>query len=866
VGECTDPPAPRAAGNGPETVPFSGREARPAPGLASPTPAAGYPRPPMPSPRFRSLVVGLAAVLLLAGCGESTTSVPARAAIDASPAASASSAGAPWVAGASSSALVAASAPLVAAAASTARARASVPPVEAELVAATMSVAPGGTVRVGLRLAMAPGWHVYWRSPGDSGQAPTITWTLPAGVTASPIAWPVPRRMVTPPLATYVYDDDVLLPVMLSVPPDFAGATLEVVAAADWLVCEDECQPGATTLRLAIPVRADAPAVDWRTHRWFVGADAVVPRALPGGARAAAVGAELVGLVFGGDGPWRDPASGAHLFLDDGDAFARVEEQPWVDAPAGRTLVLPRTRTPGIPAPTRVRGLLVGAHPTQGPFAFEVDVPIEGTLDLGGAAVRRTVSPPTASHAAAAPPTSAGPTSSGVTPGPDVPPSAGAAVPPTRGPASGGGAPPTLAYAVLLAFLGGLLLNVMPCVLPVLSVKALGFVEQVGERPGHVRAHGLVFAAGVIVAFWAIVGVVLALRGAGQAVGWGFQFQNPVFVGVCALLLLGMSLNLVGLFELGTRVAAAAGQAETGLRRGTWTGSFASGLLATVIATPCTAPFMGTAVGFAMTASATGAFAVFTALGLGMALPFVALLWFPALLAKVPRPGPWMETFRQVLSFPMFATTIWLGYVFGRTVGVSGLTWLLSSALALAVGAWAYGRFGGAHVGPRMRGVLGRGLPLAAVVASVVLLVGGARKDPAAEYAPPAGWVAWSPGVVDDLRAQGRAVFLDFTADWCLTCKVNEATILSTDAVEEGFRRHGYVKVVADWTRPSEPIRLALEALGRSSVPTYVVYPADRSRPPEVLPTAITPGIVIDALARGVAPAAPAVAPEGTSR
>ena len=749
-------------------------------------------------------------------------------------------------------------------------ARASVPPVEAELVAATTSVAPGGTVRVGLRLAMAPGWHVYWRSPGDSGQAPTITWTLPAGVTASPIAWPVPRRLVTPPLATYVYDDEVLLPVTLSVPADFAAPTLEVVAAADWLVCEDECQPGATTLRLELPVRAGAPAVDWRTHRWFAGADAVGPRTRPGGARAASVGSDLVGLLIDGDGPWRDPASDARLFLDDGDAFARVEEQPWVDAPAGRTLVLPRSRTPGIPAPTRVKGLLVGAHPTQGPFAFEVDVPIEGTLDLGGAVVTRTVSRPTASHAAAAPPTPTGPAAAAGTQGPgatpSASPSAGVFVPPTRGPASGGGGPPTLAYVVLLAFLGGLLLNVMPCVLPVLSVKALGFVEQVGERPGHVRKHGLVFAAGVIVAFWAIVGVVLALRGAGQAVGWGFQFQNPVFVGVCALLLLGMSLNLVGLFELGTSVAAAAGQAETGLRRGTWTGSFASGLLATVIATPCTAPFMGTAVGFAMTASAVDAFAVFTALGLGMALPFVALLWFPALLAKVPRPGPWMETFRQVLSFPMFATAIWLGYVFGRIVGVSGLTWLLSGALALAVGAWAYGRFGGAHVGPRTRGWLGRGLPLAAVVASVVLMVGGARKDPAAEHAPPAGWLAWSPEAVDDLRAQGRPVFLDFTADWCLTCKVNEATILATDAVEEAVRRHGYAKVVADWTRPSEPIRLALEALGRSSVPTYVVYPADRSRPPEVLPTAITPGIVIEALERGVAPVAPAAPLEGTSR
>ncbi len=300
---------------------------------------------------------------------------------------------------------------------------------------------------------------------------------------------------------------------------------------------------------------------------------------------------------------------------------------------------------------------------------------------------------------------------------------------------------------MLLAFLGGLLLNVMPCVLPVLSVKALGFVEQVGERPGHVRKHGLVFAAGVVVAFWAIVGVVFALRGAGQAVGWGFQFQNPVFVGVCALVMLGMSLNLMGMFELGTSVAAAAGQAETGLRRGTWTGSFTSGLLATVIATPCTAPFMGTAIGYAMSSPAFDAFAVFTALGVGMALPFVALLWFPALLAKVPRPGPWMETFRQVLAFPLFATAIWLGWVFGRLVGVSGLTWLLYGALALALAAWAYGRFAGAAHRRVVRWILEGALPLAGVVR--------ARADPRRRAQGP-GRGARAAGRLDRVDADGR--------------------------------------------------------------------------------------------------------------
>ena len=814
----------------------------------------------MRRPRPRLVAVGLLAGLVLAGCGESSPVTMSK------PAAAGTGAPAPTVAPAtplpSAGAAAPAPTPSMAPPAAVA-ARASVPPVEAELVAATTSVAPGGTVRVGLRLAMAPGWHVYWRSPGDSGQAPTITWTLPAGVTASPIAWPVPRRLVTPPLATYVYDDDVLLPVTLTVPADFAAPTLEIGAVADWLVCEEECQPGAATLRLTLPVRAGPAATDWRTHRWFVGADAIRPRPLSAGVRAAAAGAEFVAVFLGGEGPWTDASADARLFLDDGDGFARVEEQPWIRTPAGRALVVPRTRAPGVPVATRVKGLLVGTHPSSGPFAYEVDAAIEGTTDLGGASVTRRTSPPT--HA---PEGVGGHPSSGEVggEGPRGPVAAGSAAPaPVPSRQVPDEPPPSLVHALWLAFLGGLLLNVMPCVLPVLSVKALGFVEQAGERPGHVRAHGLVFAAGVILAFWAIVAIVLALRQAGQAVGWGFQFQNPVVVGACALLVLGMSLNLVGLFELGTGVAAAAGQAESKLRRGTWTGSFASGLLATVIATPCTAPFMGVAVGYAMGASAFEAFAVFTALGAGMALPFVALLWSPALLARVPRPGPWMETFRQALSFPLFATAIWLGWVFGRLVGVSGLTWLMYGALATAFAAWAFGRFGGGHHRPALRWIVGRGLPAAAVVAAVLLMVTGARKDPAAEHAPPEGWIAWTPTVVDELRAEGRPVFLDFTADWCLTCKVNDATILSTETVEGTIRRLGYAKVVADWTRQDAAILAALKSFGRDSVPLYVVYPADRNRPPEVLPTAITPGIVADALERGAA-TMPAALPGGLAR
>lgn len=718
------------------------------------------------------------------------------------------------------------------------RARASVPPVEVEFVTATTSVAPGGTLRVGIRLVIAPGWHVYGRSPGDSGQAPAVRFTLPEGVVASPLRHPVPWRLVTPPLATYVVTEEALLTADLSVSETYASETIPLRAEVSWLVCKEDCHPGDAIVAIDVPVTRGPTSVDLRVARWFLAADALSPRSLPQGASAREVGPDRVALLPRGKGPWLE-ATQVELFLDDADPWTLVEDQPWVKTSEGPGLLVPRSTTRGALHASRVRGILVGSHPSSGAFAFDVDVPIEGKLAWEGALPLRRVS----SSAGGVPPSTGAPAPVVGAPLPAPLPSS--PLPPRPVP---GGTP---LAAVLLAFVGGLILNVMPCVLPVLSVKALGFVEQAGERPGHVRAHGLVFGAGVLVSFWVMVAMLLALRGAGHAAGWGFQFQDPTFVGACVLLLFAMGLNLLGVYELGARLASAAGSAEAGLRRGTWTGSFASGVLATIIATPCTAPFMGPAIGWALSASVLDAFLVFTALGAGMATPFVALLWFPALLRRVPRAGPWMETLRHVLSFPMFATAVWLAWVFGRLTGVDGLFWLLASVLALAIGAWAFGRYFRGERSLPVRLVLGIALPALALAGTIGSLRLGATTDPGALPPPPSGWIPFTPTVVEERRAAGQPVFLDFTADWCLSCKVNDKVVLSASEVVAAFERLGYARVMADWTRRDPDVTSALKALGRESVPVYVVYPADRAEPPVLLPSAITPGMVVEALERG---------------
>jgi thiol:disulfide interchange protein DsbD len=394
-------------------------------------------------------------------------------------------------------------------------------------------------------------------------------------------------------------------------------------------------------------------------------------------------------------------------------------------------------------------------------------------------------------------------------------------------------AAPAMSTATLLlyALLGGMLLNLMPCVFPVLSIKILGFVNQAGEDKGKILRHGLVFAGGVLASFWLLTAVLLALRAGGEQLGWGFQLQQPGFVAALAVLMFLVGLNLAGVFEIGIGLMNVAGRAQSQVQGG-YGGSFFSGVLAVIIATPCTAPFMGPAIGAGLALPAAQTAAVFTALGVGMALPYVLLSAFPGWLNALPKPGPWMVTFKQLMSFGMFGAAIWLVWVFGQQAGgVDSVLMLLIGLLVAAIAAWMLGRW---HT------------TASRIVAAVLLLMSIALPLWSIDRSS-LDWESYSEQRIAQLRAGGQPVFVDFTADWCLTCKWNEKTVLSRQSVIDAFAAHDVALVKADWTLYDADITAALERFGRAGVPLYVVYPPEDAEP-IVLPTLITTDMVIDAV------------------
>lgn len=397
------------------------------------------------------------------------------------------------------------------------------------------------------------------------------------------------------------------------------------------------------------------------------------------------------------------------------------------------------------------------------------------------------------------------------------------------------------------AFIGGLILNLMPCVFPILSIKVMNFLQISGDDPKKAKLHGWVFGAGVLVSFLILAGLLLLLRAGGQELGWGFQLQSPPFIAFMTFMMFGLGLNLMGVFEIGNSIMNVAGSAQTGdgLK-----GSFFSGVLATVLATPCTAPFMGTALGAAITMPTIAALLVFAVLGFGMAIPYIILSSFPALMKKLPKPGAWMETFKQFMAFPLFATAIWLAWVFGQQVGIDGLTNLLIGLLLMSMGIWILNRWKATQISNVSR-IISR--------AFVVLLIGGGFFISASSSAQETGtsgsqtdqfgieWQAYSQEQLNQHIAENQNVFLDFTAAWCITCKANERVVFSSDEVKEKFRDLNFVMMKADWTNRNPEITRALESFGRNGVPLYVIYNEELDEP-MILPELLTPGIVLDAL------------------
>ena len=667
--------------------------------------------------------------------------------------------------------------------------------VKVALIPEVRTIAPGTPFSVAVRLDMDPRWHTYWINPGDSGAATQIKWNLPPGFEAGPIQWPHPERIEVPPLVSFGYEGVAALLVQITPPRDLKiGERVTLAAHVNWLECEELCLPGEATVRTVIPT---GPRVENDPTRaeFFSVARARLPLDSADWRFAAGLGSGFVRLTATPPLWLKEPVAEAQFFPEMSGQFSNGRS-PWGRGEGAYVTDLPLSSESTAPV-RRLTGVLVSKSGWRGPGserAIRVDIEI-------------------------------------------APNPSGLPAPPANASASG------LLGAIGLAFIGGLLLNLMPCVLPVLGIKVLSLVGH-AEAPARARMKNAgAYSLGVLVAFWALAALLIALRAGGEQLGWGFQLQSPPVIAGLASLFFLIALNLFGVFEVGislTRLGGRSGEGEGA--------SFSSGLLATAVATPCTAPFMGSALGFALTQPALAALAIFTSLGAGMAAPFVALAASPRLLRFLPRPGAWMETMKQALGFLLAATVVWLAWVLGQQTGSDGVAMLLAALVVQAVGAWVLGKWAVITRSAAVR--------TAAGIVAAALIVGGAAAAVklAGSGAPPGKavatekWEPYSEARVNELRAAGRPVFVDFGAAWCLTCQVNERVALSAAAVLSKFEEKNVAMLKADWTSRDPAITAALTKLGRSGVPTYVVYSKDVSAPPRLLPEVLTPTLVIDAL------------------
>jgi thiol:disulfide interchange protein len=648
-----------------------------------------------------------------------------------------------------------------------------------ELVPLQSSIQPGGTLLVGLHFTLDKGWHVYWVNAGDSGEPPSIKWTLPAGITAGAMQFPAPRRLPLGPLMDFGYEDEVLFPITLNAASTLkAPATDELTARVNWLVCREVCIPGKADLALPLQVTSAQGPTDPDRQALFDRFQRRLPQPLPSSAQAL-FAATPSGFTLALKG---HNTSSAEFFPLDQTQIANAAPQPVRIVDGAVEISLKKDEN----------------------FRAQL-AQLNGVLVLGDGTAYEIHAPP-------------------------------GSVPAASSELSTGGLLKLLRFTGL-AFLGGVILNLMPCVFPVLFIKGLALVESSRHEHSRIRAHGLVYTLGILVSFWAVVALLLGLRAGGRQLGWGYQFQSPGFIAVMALLLFFLGLSLAGMFEIGLTVTNTGSSLAS--RQG-YSGSFFTGVLAMVVATPCTAPFMGAAVGFALAENAAVAFAVFTALALGLALPYLVLTFNPGWMRLLPRPGAWMEVLKQATAVPVFGFAIWLVWLFASVAGVDALSALLAAFLLLAIAGWILGRW----PARRVAGVFA----VSVIVLAVAMPLYALWKFPASQIttASKAGWQPYSQAAIEQYRSQGRPVFVDFTARWCLSCQVNERAVLDRGDVQRRLHDSGIVLVRADWTKQDEDISSALKELGRSGVPTYVFYLPGQAA--QVLPEVLTPGIVFGAL------------------
>ena len=708
-------------------------------------------------------------------------------------------------------------------------------PVEVELVSAHSAVVPGETTWVAVRLKPNPGWHTYWRYAGDVGSSFSAVWNLPAGWKAGSFIWPVPRRIPSPPLASYGYEREQFLVAPIEVPSNArVGSTARIAARVTWVVCKDECVSDDVDLSIARPVTASAsiesavmnainaerkraplPQGDWTVRASVDSSDVIIfarpPSATPAGTvlSAASGASDMIPTAS------RDSATlQTDFFID---SAAVIDHAAPVRARWTNALIELRIRRSEYAngPPPRVSGVIVFGDAdsigTGDNHAFEISAPVEASVGAARSALGAPATESTTISVRA------------------------------------------LLTAALLGLLGGTLLNLMPCVLPVLSIKLFGLVDMASQSGRAAKRHALRFGGGILLSMWALVGMLLALRAAGNEIGWGYQLQSPVVVSLLSLVMLAAALNMAGVFTIGTiggRLLSVADRQSGPLQ------DVMSGALVVLLATPCSAPFISSAAGYALTNGAVPSFTVFSAIALGLAWPVVLIAFAPSMHRLMPKPGPWMLTLRQFLVFPLLATAAWLAWVVGRQVGVDVMGALLAAMTIVSLALWLFGKFSHSQrAGVRYAGVAlsSAGLVLAVTIAVAAASIARATTPALALAGGPAtgsalAWQPYSDSTLRAARASGAPVMLDVTADWCLTCKANERLALGAERVRAALDAGKVQLLRADWTSRSAEITRLINGFGRSGVPVVVLYPpGDRSQP-VLLPTLLTPGIVIEAL------------------
>lgn len=661
----------------------------------------------------------------------------------------------------------------------------------------------GGTVLAGVKLTMEPEWHTYWKNPGAAGTATSIEWKLPAGVTAGEIQWPTPKKIPPAEVTTYGYENEVILLVPLTFDKSLAPGPLDLSARVAWLECKEQCVPGSAMIQASLTIgdQEKTSAAAETLKAW----QSKVPQPAKGFVTLAmwkkSDKEDSRSLIIEVD--WAAPGVKApHKNVDFFPAASEeFEVQAAVEKIMDATGELQFTKAIKKYSgewPKEISGVLIVDD-----SAYEVKLPIAEMKNAAAATI------------------------------------------------SGDGPPVSLWKMLLFAFIGGLILNVMPCVLPVIALKILGFVSEAQSKPAHIRKLGIIYTLGVMASFFGLAALIIGVKTAGHKAAWGMQFDSPIFIVCLTTLVTLVALNLFGVFEVTLNGGAMDAANRLASQSGA-AGAFFNGVLATVLATPCTAPILGTALGFAFAQSSVVLLMIFLAVGAGLASPYLILSWNPTWLKFLPRPGAWMEKFKMAMGFPMLATVMWLLNVASSSYG-KNVVWLGVFLVFVATAAWVFGEF--AQRGRNNKKIAG-------IVALVVLIAGYGfalekqldwrravkTEDHAAGKVMDGFWHTWSPEAVATARSKGQPVLVDFTADWCLTCRVNASTSIEIDSVSNKLKEINAVAFKGDYTHFPDNITAELNRYNRAGVPLVLVFPKDSNAPPFVLPEVLTPGIVLEKL------------------